>query len=98
MMRTDPDMTSIAFRRRSAKNAIVRLSGDQNGFAAPSVPSIRRETADASGRSQRDGDPLVSTARNVKYSPFGESATIPPETAKRQYSGSLIVNSTKVRG
>src|SRR5687767_4570850 len=80
------------------KNAIVRLSGDQKGFAAPSVPSSRRTTADASGRSQSDEDPLGSTTTNDRDSPSGETASIPPAAENRPDSGSAIVNSTAARG
>jgi len=95
--RTAPDMTSTAFRRRPAKNAIVRLSGDQNGLVAPSVPSSGRATVDPSGRIQIEGDPLASMATNDKNSPFGDSASIPPDGENRRFSGSVIVNWTTAR-
>src|SRR5688572_3474889 len=43
---------SYVFSFPSAKKAIFRESGDQNGRTAPSVPASRWNEADASGRIQ----------------------------------------------
>ncbi len=46
----EPPETSTRFNAVSAKNPIVRPSGDQKRDAAPSVPRIGRASSDENGR------------------------------------------------
>jgi len=59
----------MVFSALLAKNAIVRLSGDQNGRRAPSVPSISRTSRRARSRTQsfpREAIALGLATGNVK--------------------------------
>src|SRR3954465_12159417 len=98
MTRTAPDTMSTALSLRSAKKAIVWLSGDQNGFDAPSVPSRGRATGDSSDLNQSDVEPWGSLATNARCWPLGEIASIPPDAGNWRVSGWGIVNWTGLRG
>src|SRR5262245_52871329 len=72
--RTEPPSTSIRFNLLSAKNPIDRLSGDQNGNWAPSVPGSGRAAPESSGRNHiRDCRSVLATKATAR--PFGEIAT-----------------------
>src|SRR5215204_5322792 len=58
----------------SAKKPSWRLSGDQKGSAAHSVPSIGRAASDRSCLSQSRVVPTESAAVNTSIVPFGETA------------------------
>src|SRR5262245_22215967 len=50
------------------------LSGDQNGYAAPSVPATWRETPVENSRTHSSGRPFSSAATNTTAEPSGETA------------------------
>src|SRR5258706_4372433 len=80
----DPPFRSTRFSRPSAKNPIVRPSGDQNSADAPSVPGTGRASRSESARihtlivgrltgaTSRDGPD--GSARNASREPSGEKA------------------------
>src|SRR5215469_9978516 len=78
-----PPARRIFFNFPSAKKAIHCPSGDQKGKVAPSVPS--RGSADnfASPRIQIRAGPVLPTATNANFLPFGESTTEPPSSLTR---------------
>jgi hypothetical protein len=55
----------------SAKNAIQRLSGDQKGEKAPSVPGNARADSASAGRTQISGRPS-QTATKARVRPLGD--------------------------
>src|SRR5713101_7925891 len=63
------------------KNAMDLLSGDQNGYAAPSVPGINRATVPSSGLSQSAVTPFA-VATNAVVRPSGDKALPPIATPK----------------
>src|SRR6266508_4495413 len=69
-----PPAMSIFFSFVSAKNATERLSGDQKGAAAPSVPASGTALESASGRTQRNGRPSAPRAANAIERPSGDTA------------------------
>src|SRR5688572_27296925 len=72
-----PPLMSIFFSLASAKNAMKRLSGDQNGNTAPSVPVSGRAVGESIARSHKAGLPFSSLAENVTYLPSGEIVNAP---------------------
>src|SRR5687768_7424265 len=67
----------MRFNLRSAKNASLRLSGDQNTVVAPSVPSSGRAGRSSTARTQtrvRPVDPGAGPAINANCNPFGDNA------------------------
>ncbi len=77
-----------------AKNPMDRLSGDQNGLRAPSVPGMR-----ARRRAWRATGPTASarpvgTAANAMWRPSGEMANSGAVPVKRESSAGAIENST----
>src|SRR5262245_59926627 len=68
-----PPPISTLFSTPAAKNAIERLSGDQKGQVAPSVPESGCGDVAARERSQRR-DPRLSDATNTILFPSGERA------------------------
>src|SRR4026207_1318108 len=73
----------ILLSRPSAKNAIERLSGDQNGNCDPSVPPSTRASSRSKRRSQRRGvaaaDPpcacwFFGTVTKATWRPSGDTA------------------------
>ena len=85
-----PPATSTFWSLWSAKNARKRLSGDQNGNVAPSVPVSRRAATSPRGWTHRTLFPLASFVANVAMRPSGESDSEPhasPSTANSTFSG-----------
>src|SRR5688500_866257 len=70
---TRPLAISSRFTRASAKKAIDRLSGDQNGSEACSVPA-NGDAAPFNGRSHRRGVP-PALATNTSWVPSGDIAS-----------------------
>src|SRR3954467_1845661 len=70
-----PPPTSIFLSFPSAKNPIDRLSGDQNGPAAPSVPGSSCGATLSSDRMNRRLRPVAGLKRNAMRRPSGETAT-----------------------
>src|ERR1700719_2243027 len=68
-----PPVTSIRLSLRSAKNATERLSGDQKGNIAFSVPASGCATGDSSGRTH-SWDLPPNRAPNTIRRPSGEIA------------------------
>jgi len=64
---------STFFSFPNAKNAMKRLSGDQNGVYAPSVPGNGRSAGVSKSRTQSDCTPLA-VATKATWRPSGETA------------------------
>src|ERR1039457_6539042 len=75
-----PPGASMDFSLPPAKNPSVRLSADQNGSAAPSVPGKARAASESRERTQSMVFPLSSAAEKARARPSGESAGSPPTT------------------
>src|SRR5262245_32435228 len=69
---TGPPAAATRFMRLRVKNSSDRLSGDQNGNAAPSVPASARAVKLLIGRSHNTAFPLVSAAMKASVVPSGE--------------------------
>src|SRR5262245_56659673 len=69
----EPPAMSIRYSLLPAKNPMARLSGDQNGNAAPSVPESGCAVMALSSRSQSCDRPDCD-ATKTRYRPSGESA------------------------
>jgi len=74
MSRGRPPEISVLFSLPLAKNPIERLSGDQNGEEAPSVPSSCRGVIDPISRINREGIEPDDEAINAIARPSGEIA------------------------
>src|SRR5215472_16030547 len=74
-----PPDTSMVLSLSFAKKPSERLSGDQNGLDAPSVPGNGRAAGKFRERAQSMVFPLASVAEEAKMRPSGESAGAPPE-------------------
>src|SRR5687768_4924654 len=81
-----PPEASIFFNFRSAKNPTNRLSGDQKGFEAPSVPASGRAEAPESGWTHSKLVP-EEVATNATRRPSGDNAIGPNSNAKLDFSG-----------
>src|SRR5262249_42741566 len=68
-----PPAMSMRFSLPSAKNPTDALSGDQNGYDAPSVPGSSCAATESNGRSQ-SWDLLSWDAKNTRLRPSGEIA------------------------
>src|SRR6185503_3951195 len=73
----DPPLAATLLSLRPARNPRYRLSGDQNGNDAPSVPGTGRASSDARGRTQSWVRPSSSVAVNARTRPSGETASAP---------------------
>ena len=71
---TEPSAMSIRFTFPSAKNPIQRLSGDQNGIIAFSVPASGRDVNESSRRTQSCVRSGFCVATNASCVPSGEIA------------------------
>src|SRR5215467_6133545 len=71
---TGPPATGIFFSFPSAKNPIQRLSGDQNGPSAPSVPGIARAKSAVKGLSHSVGLASAVAATKTIDRPSGDKA------------------------
>jgi hypothetical protein len=74
---TAPSGRSMRFNLRSAKNASLRPSGDQNTDVAPSVPGTGRASRWATARSQTRVRPVsgaAGSATNASCDPSGDNA------------------------
>ena len=81
----DPPSTSIRFSAPSAKNPTDRLSGDQNGSRAFSVPGNGRADVASSARSH-NWDPPSDAATKASLRPSGEIAS---DTVRRRRRADL---------
>src|SRR5262252_10452499 len=68
-----PPTISMRFTLPSAKNPTDALSGDQNGYVAPSVPASGCAATESNGRSQSWDLPSFD-AKNTRLRPSGEIA------------------------
>src|SRR5262249_14246990 len=98
---TAPLERSSRFNRPLAKNAIDRLSGDQNTEVAPAVAGAGLSSRVASGRIQIRLRPAGSVATNASCDPSGDNAmpvvstlTPNPGAPKAVPGGGEIVNCT----
>ena len=69
-----PPDESIFLSFPSEKNAMKRLSGDQKGAAAPSVPGSVTADGSASDRTHRKSRPSALRATKARRRPSGETA------------------------
>jgi hypothetical protein len=67
-----PPVTSTFFTAPSTTNPRNRLSGDQNGVVAPSVPGSRRMSTESMSRIQIATFSVSSTSVNASVRPSGE--------------------------
>src|SRR5262249_2507953 len=72
-----PPAASIFLSFPSAKNPRKRLSGDQNGWKAPSVPASCCAESASRGRTQRRFLPSEADATKARRRPSGETVTGP---------------------
>src|SRR5262245_51345266 len=72
---TGPPATSTRFSFPCAKNAIDRLSGDQNGNDASSVPASALGATASSGRTHSIESLPATSATNARYCPSGDSSS-----------------------
>src|SRR6266850_3011319 len=96
-LRGGPPCASTFLSLASAKKAMVRLSGDQNGKEAPSVPSRGRADRESSDRTHRSSFPSGLRATKVRRHPSGDTATGPeemPPNRKADFSGGRIEERT----
>jgi hypothetical protein len=71
-----PPAASTRFNLPVAQKPMLRLSGDQNGKKAPSVPGSARASRVSSERTQSiDWLPPLPEAKNASFLPSGESAS-----------------------
>src|SRR5437870_10097843 len=85
-----PPVTSIFFSLPPAKNPMKRLSGDQKGRVASSVPESGCALIESSGRIHKRVFPEASVATKARRSPSGEIAKEP----KLAFSGGLMKRRT----
>src|SRR5439155_23311474 len=74
-----PPVVSIFLSLPPAKNAMNRLSGDQNGNDAPSVPGRACASTPSSGRIQIWDAARLLAATNARRRPSGDSASCAAE-------------------
>src|SRR4029077_8117362 len=72
-----------------------RLSGDQNGVSASSVPGSARASSVSRGRTQRERWPLRSTAVKATWRPSGEIASNFSREEKLAFGGGAMVSRSK---
>src|SRR6185436_17705629 len=75
MVSGGPPWTSIFFNFESTKKASLRLSGDQNGETAPSVPGSALASSESSERIHNTRFLSSPTAAKTMRLPSGEIAT-----------------------
>src|SRR5262249_46349975 len=71
----------------------LRLSGDQNGPSAPSVPSSARADREFNGRTQSRLVLVESRATNASRRPSGETAEFAGSSSKTIFAGGNTENS-----
>src|ERR1700733_6390443 len=76
----DPTSRSMVLSLLSAKNPRERLSGDQKGKNAPSVPGSACASSPFVGRTQRAVLPSAPVAANAMDAPSGEITGGPAES------------------
>ncbi len=75
-VRTAPPEASTILSLPFAKNPMNRLSGDQNGLRAPSVPGSEWAGIASSGRTYNIGCCARAAAENARRRPSGEAAKV----------------------
>src|SRR5262245_22130588 len=75
------------------KKPRLRLSGDQNGPSAPSVPSSARADREFNGRTQSRLVLVESRATNASRRPSGETAEFAGSSSKTIFAGGNTENS-----
>src|SRR3972149_3115566 len=90
-----PPETSIFLSFPSAKNPRKRLSGDQKGDVAPSVPASDSASSGSSERAHRSDLPSVFVATKARRWPSGETAR---EPVKLPWNRELLSDSTSPVG
>ena len=93
----EPPASATFFSLPSAKNAIDRLSGDQNGPDALSVPGSGRAASDVSSRIHKPREPLESTATNASALPSGEITNASVWSGRRVSGGAVTMKRIEVR-
>src|SRR5262245_59870066 len=84
---TGPPVASIFLSRKSAKKPMERLSGDQKGPLAPSVPASGLDSVESSGRTQSWYLPPVAAVK-ARERPSGDTAIC----SKLDFSGGRMEN------
>src|SRR5436309_11949403 len=79
-----PPCASIFLSLASEKKPRERLSGDQKGKEAPSVPSNGRAERESSGRTHRRSRPSGVRATNASRRPSGDIVTGPGEVPPKE--------------
>src|SRR6266511_6033843 len=74
---TGPPESGVVFSCSSAKKPIERLSGDQNGANAPSVPGMNRDSSLSRGRTEIRDTPSSPAATTARCCPSGETTAHP---------------------
>src|ERR1700737_4139329 len=92
-----PPPTSTFLSFPSAKNPTYRLSGDQNGWFAPSVPGSALAGSVASGCTHNIAGPGRAEAKTTTCRPSGEMANCAGLTSV-EFSAAAIVNCTGSTG
>src|SRR5262245_45284723 len=88
----DPPKMPTFFNVPLAKNARNRLSGDQKGPSASSVPANSRAVSESSARTQsREASPFRD-ARNASQCPSGDTARKEADALKLAPSGGSTTN------
>ena len=88
---TGPPAASIRLRRPSATKATVRLSGDQNGASASSVPANACAAGPSSGRIQSILRWLGSGAIIASRRPFGDSEKCGDSETDNSPGGKIVL-------
>ena len=80
IVRNAPSVTSMRITRRLLKNPTDRLSADQKGNAAPSVPSSFRAVREFSARTHKVARSFGLRAQNATCEPSGDAAGGPEKS------------------
>src|SRR5580693_5634636 len=99
--RGGPPDTSNRFSLPLAKNPTERLSADQNGNVAPSVPSSGFAAAELSGLTHRSWRPSELTAEKTSHFPSGERVGGPgliPVKTNLVFGGDVICDTIAGKG
>ncbi len=86
-----PPPTSSRLRASIVKNPIDRLSGDQNGNEAPSVPGRGCAVVAAKARSNRRDTPLLVSTNTICL-PSGDNAMEPSKRACASVCGGALIS------
>src|SRR5215471_21260810 len=89
--KTGPPNASIFFSLPPAKNPMRRLSGDQKGRPAPSVPASGFACNESIGRTHKRDLPSGVEATYARRRPSGDIANPPAEPASMKLDPSIVL-------